>query len=41
MATALTLSPNTLKTHLSHIYRKLGVTSRQQAITRSRDLGLR
>ena len=40
MAAALTLSPNTLKTHLSHIYRKLGVKNRQQAITRSRELGL-
>ena len=41
IAAALTVSPNTLKTHLRHIYRKLGITSRQQAITRARDLGLR
>jgi LuxR family transcriptional regulator, maltose regulon positive regulatory protein len=41
IAAALAVSPNTLKTHLRHIYRKLGISSRQQAITRSRELGLR
>jgi LuxR family transcriptional regulator, maltose regulon positive regulatory protein len=40
IAAALAISPNTLKTHLRHLYRKLAVTSREQAITRSRDLGL-
>jgi LuxR family transcriptional regulator, maltose regulon positive regulatory protein len=40
MAAALAVSPNTLKTHLKHIYRKLGVKNRQQAIARSRELGL-
>jgi len=41
MAAALAVSLNTLKTHLKHIYRKLGVKNRQQAIARSRELGLR
>jgi LuxR family maltose regulon positive regulatory protein len=36
IASALTISPNTLKTHVKHIYRKLGVNSRQQALIRSR-----
>jgi LuxR family maltose regulon positive regulatory protein len=40
MAAALAVSPNTLKTHLKHIYRKLGVKNRQQAIVRSRELDL-
>jgi LuxR family maltose regulon positive regulatory protein len=40
IAAALTISRNTLKTHLKNIYRKLGVTSRQQAITRARQLNL-
>lgn len=40
MAVALAVSLNTLKTHLKHIYRKLGVKNRQQAIARSRELDL-
>jgi ATP/maltotriose-dependent transcriptional regulator MalT len=40
IASALTISPNTLKTHVKHIYRKLGVSSRQQALIRSEELGL-
>ena len=34
------LSPNTVKSQAMSIYRKLGATSRSQAITRSRKLGL-
>ncbi|HET6672076.1 MAG TPA: LuxR C-terminal-related transcriptional regulator [Agromyces sp.] len=34
------VSVNTLKTHVMHIYRKLGVTGRSEAITRARELGL-
>ncbi len=34
------LSPNTVKSHAVSIYRKLGATSRSQAVTRSRELGL-
>ncbi len=34
------LSPNTVKSQAMSIYRKLGATSRSQAITRSRELGL-
>jgi LuxR family maltose regulon positive regulatory protein len=40
IAAALTISPNTLKTHVKHIYRKLGVNSRQQAVVRSREADL-
>ncbi|GAA3641527.1 hypothetical protein GCM10022200_26620 [Microbacterium awajiense] len=32
LASALFLSPNTVKTHLSSLYRKLGVSSRREAI---------
>ena len=34
------LSPNTIKSQAISIYRKLGVSSRNQAVTRSRELGL-
>ena len=34
------LSPNTVKSQAVSIYRKLGATSRSQAVTRSRELGL-
>jgi LuxR family transcriptional regulator, maltose regulon positive regulatory protein len=34
------LSRNTIKTEANSIYRKLGVSSRSQAVTRSRELGL-
>jgi LuxR family transcriptional regulator, maltose regulon positive regulatory protein len=34
------ISVNTLKTHVMHIYRKLGVTGRSDAIARARELGL-
>ncbi|MBK7272371.1 MAG: hypothetical protein IPI13_04135 [Actinomycetales bacterium] len=40
IATDLYVSVNTVKTHLSSIYRKLGVTERNAAITRASDLGL-
>jgi ATP/maltotriose-dependent transcriptional regulator MalT len=30
----------TIKSHLNSIYRKLGVSSRTQAVSRARDLGL-
>lgn len=39
-AEALFISPNTLKTHLRRIYRKLGVSGRDQALERARVLGL-
>jgi LuxR family maltose regulon positive regulatory protein len=34
------VSLNTVKTHLKHIYRKLGATSRTEAIERAGRLGL-
>jgi LuxR family maltose regulon positive regulatory protein len=34
------LSPNTVKSQAISLYRKLGATSRNQAVTRSRELGL-
>ena len=36
----LFVTPNTLKTHLRSIYRKLGAESRGGAVSRARDLGL-
>jgi len=36
----LYLSPNTIKTHTRALYRKLGVSDRQDAVTRARELGL-
>ncbi|GAA1860182.1 hypothetical protein GCM10009796_23200 [Microbacterium koreense] len=38
LASALFLSPNTIKTHLSSLYRKLGVSSRREAIAARRTL---
>ncbi|HEY2298356.1 MAG TPA: LuxR C-terminal-related transcriptional regulator [Jatrophihabitans sp.] len=40
LAGALFVTPNTLKTHLRAIYRKLGVASRTEAVTRARAIGL-
>jgi LuxR family transcriptional regulator, maltose regulon positive regulatory protein len=40
IAAALFVTPNTLKTHLRAIYRKLGAGSREDAVIRARDDGL-
>lgn len=40
IAGALYLSPNTVKTHTRSIYRKLSVSSREEAVERGRALGL-
>lgn len=40
MAERLVVSEATVKTHLSHLYTKLGVDSRSAAVARARDLGL-
>jgi LuxR family maltose regulon positive regulatory protein len=40
MATALYLSPNTVKTHLRNLYRKLGVDNRADAVRAARGLGI-
>ena len=40
LAIACFVSVNTVKTHVAHIYRKLGVTSRNHAVERARELGL-
>ncbi len=40
MAAEQFLSPHTIKTQAISIYRKLGVSSRSQAVTRARELGL-
>jgi LuxR family transcriptional regulator, maltose regulon positive regulatory protein len=40
IATQMFLSRNTVKSQANSIYRKLGASSRSQAVTRSRDLGL-
>ena len=40
IAGELFLSPNTIKSQAISIYRKLGASSRSQAVTRSRELGL-
>lgn len=41
MASRLFVSPNTVKTHLQRLYRKLGVGSREEALQRARVLGIR
>jgi ATP/maltotriose-dependent transcriptional regulator MalT len=40
IADALYVAPATIKTHLAHIYAKLGVTGRQEAVARAVELGL-
>ena len=40
LASALSISVNTLKTHLRHIYTKLGVEDRDDAIDRAATIGL-
>jgi LuxR family transcriptional regulator, maltose regulon positive regulatory protein len=40
IAAGLFLSPNTIKTQASSIYRKLGASTRSQAVTQARQLGL-
>lgn len=40
IANELYVSLNTVKTHTQSIYRKLGVSDRQDAVARGRDLGL-
>ncbi len=34
------VSINTIKSHLTHLYRKLGVGNRREAVRRGRELGL-
>jgi LuxR family transcriptional regulator, maltose regulon positive regulatory protein len=34
------LTVNTVKTHLAGIYRKLGVTQRNEAVARAQEIGL-
>ena len=40
IASELFVSSNTVRTHVSHIYRKLGAHSRSEAVARGRELGL-
>ena len=40
IAAEMFLSPHTVKSQAISIYRKLGVSSRAQAVARSRELGL-
>ena len=40
IARTLGLSPNTVKTHLAHLFAKLEAGTRTEAVGRARDLGL-
>ncbi len=40
IARRLDVSPNTVKTHLAHLYEKLGARRRTEAVLRARELGI-
>jgi DNA-binding NarL/FixJ family response regulator len=40
VATRLRLSPRTVETHISKLYRKLGVHNRVQAVSKATAIGL-
>ena len=40
IASLMQVSPNTVKTHTQAVYRKLGVSGRQDAVAKGRRLGL-
>jgi LuxR family transcriptional regulator, maltose regulon positive regulatory protein len=40
IANELYVSPNTVKTHIHHLYAKLGTHRRGEAVTRARALGM-
>lgn len=40
IAAGLHVSTNTIKTHINHLYAKMGVNRRTQAVARARSLGL-
>ena len=40
IARTLFISPNTLRTHTKHVFTKLGVSSRREAVARARERGL-
>ena len=40
LGAAMFVSPNTVKSHLKAIYRKIGATNREDAVRRARELGL-
>jgi LuxR family maltose regulon positive regulatory protein len=40
VARTLYVAPSTVKSHVNHVFTKLGVASRTQAVARARELGL-
>jgi LuxR family maltose regulon positive regulatory protein len=40
IASVLSVSANTVKTHVRHVYRKLGVSRRRDAVRKGRELSL-
>ena len=40
IASELIVSPNTVRTHMRHIYAKLDAHTRSEAVARARELGL-